>query len=119
MKIATLFASAVLALSGLTGSADAGPFGGARYANEVVRARTTDVYHVRLRGGEMTTVSVVGNGRTDLDLHVYGELGFIITSDTDTSDRCLVMFYSPFDCMVTIKVSNLGYQSNRYTLHVK
>lgn len=93
-----------------------GRVGGPTRHEDAVNARSTDVYNIRFRGGETALVIVSGDGDTDLDLYVYDENGNFITSDTDSSDDCVVTFNPRWTGNFTIKIKNYGSVYNRYVL---
>jgi hypothetical protein len=111
--------AALVALVGGSGQALAGPVGGRVVKTALVAANTTDVYTVRLAGGARTTVIVIGDGDTDLDLFVYDRFGNLVAQDTDIDDDCAVVFVPPAAGNYTIKVKNLGNVGNRYRMVVK
>jgi len=84
--------------------------------DEVVRARTTDVWEFRFYGDEAAAVVVRGDGTTDLDLYVYDENGNLIASDTDASDYCIASWTPKWTGRFTIKIVNLGYVWNEYDM---
>ncbi len=83
---------------------------------DVVRAHSTDIYHMTFVGREWEVLVVSGDGSTDLDLFVYDENGNLVASDNDNSDDCMVRFVPRWTGDFTIKVVNLGGYANRYTL---
>jgi hypothetical protein len=83
---------------------------------DVVRAYSTDVYHITFRGQEVAYVAVTGDHDTDLDLYVEDENGNRIASDTDSTDRCIVRFTPRWTGSFTIRIVNLGSVYNRYLL---
>lgn len=115
-----LLASLVIAALTLSGSsvAMAGPVGGPQVADESVAALGSDTYTVKVRGNEVTWVTVVGDGDTDLDLIVYDEFGNEIVSDLGATDRCVVRFNPGHAGVYQIKVKNLGTVFNRYHIRV-
>jgi hypothetical protein len=97
----------------------AGPVGGSIIKTDVVLGRSIDTYKVALRGGEVTTVVVSGDGSTDLDLYVYDQFGDLVAKDDDLTDQCAVRFFVPGKAVYTIKVVNNGRVPNRYVLGVR
>jgi hypothetical protein len=82
----------------------------------VVGARRADVYHMTFRAGDTTVIRVHGDGSTDLDLYVYDRFGNLIASDIRTGDDCAVWLTVFENGPFTIRVVNLGYESNLYTM---
>ena len=95
---------------------DRGARGGPKVANDCVRALTSDAYTVTFTGGEEAVVSAVGDGDTDLDVHIYDEYGHLIVSDTGFSDRALVAWRPIWTGPFVIEVRNLGLVYNCYGL---
>lgn len=81
-----------------------------------VNAHATDVYTITFRGGEDAYIVVSGDGDTDLDLYVYDENGNFITSDTDSTDDCVVRFHPRWTGPFRVKIKNLGGVYNNYVL---
>ncbi len=86
---------------------------------ESVKARETDVYRVTLLGGEMTTVTVRGDGDTDLDLYVYDQDGRLVSKDDGLTDFCVCRFYVPRTATYRIEIVNRGTVFNRYSISVR
>ena len=70
------------------------------------------------QAGELVTVFVSGDGRTDLDLYVYCPCSRIVAQDDDGSDDCLASFVAPESGYYIIKVVNRGGWSNTYTISI-
>lgn len=83
---------------------------------DVVRAYSTDVYHMTFVGREWEVLFVSGDGSTDLDLYVYDESGYLVAKDDDNTDDCVVRFIPRWTGRFTVKVVNRGKYANRYTL---
>jgi hypothetical protein len=96
---------------------EAGPVPPKRPTVERVAAGATDVYTVTFRGGERATVTVRGDGDTDLDLYVYDENGNLIVKDDDHTDNCVVSFTPKWTGPFKIRVVNRGNVYNQYTIH--
>jgi hypothetical protein len=90
--------------------------GGPGHADTRVEAHSTDVFHIDFVGRELATISVVGDGDTDLDLFVYDENGNLIAFDDDLTDRCYVSFRPRWTGTFRVEVRNLGGVYNRYHL---
>ena len=83
---------------------------------EVVKANDTDYYRFYCTRGEETTVLVIGDGDTDLDLYVYDSNGNLVGYDIDLGDNCVVTWTAKRSGYFKVKVKNLGNVSNRYLL---
>lgn len=83
---------------------------------DVVRAKSTDVYHMTFVGREWEELFVSGDGSTDLDLYVYDENNNLVAKDEDNTDDCVVRFIPRWTGDFTVKVVNRGRYANRYTL---
>jgi hypothetical protein len=105
-----------MAVLAMGAGAYAGPRQGSFCHDDIVNAVTTDVYHETFRAGETALITVSGDGDTDLDLYVYDENGYLIASDTDLTDQCVVSFTPLWTGSFTIKVRNLGSVWNAYTV---
>jgi hypothetical protein len=84
--------------------------------SDVVRAYSTDVYHMTFIGREWEALVVSGDGSTDLDLYVYDENNNLIAKDDDNTDDCAVRFIPRWTGNFTVKVVNRGKYANTYTL---
>jgi hypothetical protein len=70
--------------------------------------------------GSWTSVGVIGDGGTDLDLYVYDPLGRLMGYDDDETDDCLVQFTAPMTGTYTIKVVNRSTtRSNVFLLMIR
>lgn len=99
--------------------AQAQPVNGPLHRHTRVEGYDTDWYEVTLRGGELTTIVVDGDGDTDLDLFVYNQAGRLVAIDNDELDYCVVSFRPPFTGKYRIEVRNLGSVFNRYSISVR
>lgn len=81
-----------------------------------VNGRTHDWYRLTFRGGEPAIVSVVGGGRTDLDLRIYDQNGNLICADTDYSDRNYCRWQPIWTGPFRVKITNMGRISNAYVI---
>jgi hypothetical protein len=85
----------------------------------VVRPGTTDVLKARIVSGRWATISVSGDGDTDLDLYVYDSYGRLVGYDDGPSDDCLVRFYPLFTGKFTVKIVNRSHSlANQYVIDV-
>ena len=95
-----------------------GLLGGARTTGTatVLAAIQRIVYSITFNGGELAEIAVVGDGDTDLDLHVYDQYGNRICSDTDPSDRNYCSWIPSWTGDFRIAVENHGRVYNNYRL---
>jgi hypothetical protein len=75
-------------------------------------------YFERFYGGELATVSIVGDGDTDLDIFVYDAQGRLVAQGIGPTDIETVSWFVPGNQIQTyrIVVRNLGGVWNRYTM---
>ena len=90
--------------------------GGPRTTYDTVLAQSSDVYNITFNEGELAEIAVVGDGDTDLDLHVYDQYGNRICSDTDPSDRNYCSWIPSWTGDFRITVENHGRVYNNYRL---
>lgn len=81
-----------------------------------VNASRKDVYDMVFQGGRRARLLVLGDGDTDLDLHVFDQNGNLIASDVDLNDRCVVEFTPRWTDTFKVQIRNLGNVYNRYTM---
>lgn len=93
-----------------------GAVGGAKRHTDLVKAHSTDVYHIKFYAGRTAEIFVSGDGDSDLDLYVYDENGNLIKKDIDYSDDCYVSWTPKWTGSFTVKIVNRGNICNRYTL---
>ena len=108
-----------LVLAGMVtvlGSVQAGSVSGRSTTFERVEANTTDVFKRTFFGGESATVSVIGDGDTDLDVYVYDENNNLIAKDDGPTDNCFVRWTPKWTGKFTIRVVNRGRVFNRYRI---
>lgn len=98
------------------GSGTLGSTIGAVYQPGRVNARSYVEWAVTMRGNELARVAVIGDGDTDLDLHVYDENGNLIGRDIDNTDRCLVQWTPKWTGRFRVRISNYGIVYNNYVL---
>lgn len=114
MKIPAL----LLGLAGLALSFDsfAGSTTGRNSHIDIVKAKSTDIFVVRFVGEEFASVSVDGDGSTDLDCEVLDEGNHSVASDFDGTDNCR-MSWTPFwTGKFKIRIINRGFESNLYNI---
>lgn len=93
-----------------------GAFPYPKQGSDVVDGYTTDYYVIDYRGESLATVSVSGDGYTDLDLYVYDENDNLITYDESYSDQCSCSWVPAWTGSFTIYVKNTGASYNRYSI---
>ncbi len=115
----TISLLALVALLGPVSNLTASPVGGWIFYENRVEANSSMFYRdIEVRGGEWTTVMLIGDGDTDIDVFATDKAGNALGSDTDTSDLCKVRFYSEFTQIITIEVRNLGHVYNAYAMGI-
>lgn len=96
-----------------------GVVGGPKQAWKRIRPRTRVRYYGRTttyRGGRRATVSVAGNGATNLDLYVYDENGNLVCKSTRGWDREFCAWSPRWTGPFKIYVVNRGYSWNHYKI---
>jgi hypothetical protein len=93
------------------------PVAGRIAHRDQVKANATDIYTVKLLGGETTRIVLSGDGDTCLELRVYDENGFQVASDTfGLGDDRKVHVTPKWTGKFTVKIRNIGIVSNNYVL---
>ena len=116
-KIKFQFVAITMALLICTSIVHASAVGGQRTDTRVISANTTQPYQpILFRGGEVATVVVIGDGRTDLDLYIYDEYGNLVAMDNDYSDNCVATWFPSRTGWFTVKIVNRGSVSNVYSM---
>jgi hypothetical protein len=115
MKVLASLLSAGLLLACDT-LADAGRFGGPGIDVSRAQAYASVWYTDTFEGGRLASVSIVGDGDTDLDLFVYDEHGTCVARGIGLSDCESVSFVPRFTGRFRIEVRNLGSVWNEFTL---
>ena len=90
--------------------------GGPESMYTTVQANDTDIFRVTFTGGEWAEVAVIGDGDTDLDLHVYDENGNLVERDTDSTDAAYCRWLPRWTGVFRIEVRNWGSVYNRYRI---
>lgn len=93
-----------------------GARGGPKSGTTSILAGDTDVFRITFRGGEWAEVTVIGDGDTDLDLHVYDENGNLVDSDTDDTDVAYCSWIPRWTGTFRIEVKNWGRVYNEYRM---
>jgi hypothetical protein len=81
-----------------------------------VAALSIDSYRIAFKGREVARIAVIGDGDTDLDLHVFDEHGNEVGKDVDNTDQCLVTWTPKWSGEFVVKIANLGRMYNNYVL---
>ena len=81
-----------------------------------VLAHDTDIFYVTFNAWEWAEVTVVGDGDTDLDLHVYDENGNLVDSDIGGTDVAYCSWIPIRTATFRIEVKNWGSVYNRYRI---
>ena len=67
---------------------------------------------------DKVTVTVMGDGETDLDLYIFDEDDNLVAYDTDYTDTCYCNFTAETSGNYTIAVVNLGTFVNYFSLNI-
>jgi hypothetical protein len=113
MKKAIILALAVVL--GMASLAQAGAIPGPRERTTVVRALSTDVYHIPFRGGELAAITIRGDGDSDLNVRVVDAFGQQVLRTVGRGDKFTVTFRPAVNMEYRIEVINSGV-ANLYTL---
>jgi hypothetical protein len=87
-------------------------------AVDSVDAHSSDFWTLKLRADVTYTITVVGDGDTDLDGYLRDENGNSIDSDTDLTDVLVLSVTPRWSGPFTLEIRNLGAVFNRYVLQV-
>ena len=93
-----------------------GRVGGPALHTDRVEAGATDVYKLTFRGDESARVLIKGDGDTDLDCYADDENGNRISSDTDSTDSCVLQWTPAWTGVYAVKIKNYGRVYSRYVL---
>jgi hypothetical protein len=91
-----------------------GAVGGPKWGAEVVGGRDSVYFDLPFYAGRPATVSISGDGSSDLDLYVYDENGNLIAYDEGNSDDALVRWNPRWTGQFRIVVKNVGRNWNRF-----
>lgn len=108
-------ALSVCAIALVAPLADAGVIGGARSAHAVVGGGGTHSYQFPLYAGEMTYISVSGDGDSDLDCYLLDDNGNEVDRDDDNTDECRIVVRPRWAATFRLVIRNRGV-ANEYTL---
>jgi hypothetical protein len=80
----------------------------------------THTFTAMVYEGQPVRIEVRGDGdsRADLDLYVYDRYGRLVAVDNDDTDFCIGRWVPNFTGVVTIRVRNVGYVFNDYSLRM-
>jgi hypothetical protein len=93
-----------------------GAVGGPQVRTTTLPGNMNDTYTVSFRGGEEARVAVVGSGNTTLDLYIYDQNGNLVTSAVGPGDRCLCTWVPIWTGPFRVRVVNMGFQANTYSI---
>lgn len=115
MKIRSIITSLVVIASTLfvSSTSMAGDARGSQYWAGLVPARDYVDILLILNGKEQTTVTVRGDGDTDLDCFIYDENGNEADRDVDDTDRCVLQVRPRWTGKFSVRIRNQGGISNR------
>lgn len=94
------------------------PLGGSSLTFGRAMARSSWYGAVDLRGGEMSFISISGDGDTDLDLYIYDAAGNLIVASDGRSDDESVWVIPRVTGRFYIRVRNLGSVYNDFSVWV-
>ena len=83
---------------------------------DIIYANSTVTYTMYCQAGVESSVLVIGDGDTDLDLYIYDENGNLVDSTTDEWDIGLCEWTPRRSGTFTIKIHNRGDVYNRCTI---
>ncbi len=94
---------------------DRGPVAGVRR----VSAFSSMDFVETLRGNEFTTVTIAGDGDTDLDIYVWDANGNLVARAIGLTDRESVSFVPNFTSTYRIEIRNLGNVWNQFAISIR
>ncbi len=106
----------VTALATPAGPAHAGAEGGPVLTRDRVSASSQLSYTISCTADTFTTLAMVGDGDTDLDLFIYDAAGNLVASDIGLSDRAVLRWFSAGRQTFTVVVVNHGRVYNDFVL---
>lgn len=102
----------ITSLSAKLPEKDPEPMRGAKYGRvyttRTANAHSTYTFYVTYSGGYRASLSIVGDGDTDLDFYVYDSYGNLVGSDTDYSDEAYFYWIPRRDTKYKVRVVNRG-----------
>jgi hypothetical protein len=107
---------AMASLLAVVPGAMATPVGGGVCRVSTVWSHSTETFDVVLYGGEVSYITVQGDGSTDLDLFVLDENGNLIAQDTSYSGNCSVWVRPYWTGRFTVRVVNRGSVYNQFRI---
>jgi hypothetical protein len=84
----------------------------------IAPAQRTVVHRFRFAAGRLVSLTVVGDGDTDLDFVLRGPDGRVLLSDVDGTDYTRFVFVATRGGEYTLEVRNLGPVYNEYVLEL-
>ncbi|HYE73611.1 MAG TPA: hypothetical protein VEF04_09770 [Blastocatellia bacterium] len=114
-----IFRATVLVLGAVLGSGTtlmAGAVNGPRKDCLKVSGETYHTLIIWFVGNEEARVTLIGDGKADLDLYVYDQSGKQVACDEDATATCLVSWTPSQTASYTIKIVNRGQAESSYCL---
>jgi len=71
-----------------------------------------------LKGGEVTVITLKGDGGSDLDCFLLNSLNEIVTSDVNSSDTCTLTITPTITGRYDLRVYNAGSKRNTYVSNI-
>jgi hypothetical protein len=93
---------------------NASPVGGTKQIADVVQPRDYDQYSMLLRGGEITMISIVGDGKADIDCELYDENKNLISFDRDATSECILSANPAWTGFFRLVIINTGVKASAY-----
>ena len=84
-----------------------------------IEAQDTNYWRIWATAGHDLTVIVDGDGDTDLDCWARDGDGWLLASDVDITDYCILRFAANETGFVQIRIDNLGDVWNAYEIRVR
>ena len=117
MKRAIILGIFLAVTGGFFGAASEAEAGAGGLSDEyTILAGETLFYTITFRGGEMASVTLIGDGYTDIDCFVYDAYGNEVGRDLEYDDVCMIDWTPGWTGEYEIKVVNLGNDFNEYVL---
>lgn len=94
----------------------AGAVNGPRKDCLKVSPETFHTLAVWFAGNEEARVTLIGDGKADLDIYVYDQSGKQVACDEDATSTCIASWTPPQTALYTIKIVNRGRAESSYCL---
>jgi hypothetical protein len=94
----------------------AGAVGGEKYAHSTLNGYEKHDYRVVFEAKKTALVLVVGDKSSDIDCYVFDNAGNLVTSDTDRTDQCALVWVPAWKGKFRIVVRNMGKEPNEYSM---